>query len=128
MRGLCSVVTRRSSLGKRARIRFLSILASKDTVKLTCDNFLYLSRGHEEMNGGPSSSGRSGSVDELCVLFPQAERSVLEAILETEGSFDAAVEALLQSVVRHSRHLDLHQSSIKLVGVIIAVRFAYTTL
>jgi len=51
------------------------------------------------MSGGPSSSGRGNIVDELCILFPQAERSVLEAVLETEGSFDAAVEALLQSVV-----------------------------
>lgn len=59
------------------------------------------------MNGGPSSSGRDDSVDELCVLFPQAERSVLEAVLETEGSFDSAVEALLQSVVLQGQDTDV---------------------
>jgi hypothetical protein len=59
------------------------------------------------MNGGPSSSGRDNLVDELCVLFPQAERSVLEAVLETEGSFDAAVEALLQSVVLQGQDKDV---------------------
>jgi len=53
-------------------------------------------------------------VDELCVLFPQAERSVLEAVLETEGSFDAAVEALLQSVVS-ATSLDPIQSSLNIM-------------
>ena len=59
------------------------------------------------MNEEASSSGRDGRVEELCELFPQAERSVLEAVLDTEGSFDAAVEALLHSVVCHSS-ISLH--------------------
>lgn len=51
------------------------------------------------MNVGPSSSGGETEVDALSSLFPQVDRDILRAVLQQESCYEAAVEALLESVV-----------------------------
>lgn len=60
------------------------------------------------MRAEPSTSREYRAIANLQALFPQVEADVLRAVLEQEGSEEAAVEALLLSVVRTA--LLLHTS------------------
>lgn len=52
------------------------------------------------MNAEPSSSSRDGeALQNLANVFPQVDADVLRAVLDQEGSYEAAAEALLLSVV-----------------------------
>ena len=55
------------------------------------------------MSAGPSSSRNHDteqqSLNDLSSVFPQIDTGVLRAVLHQEGSYEAAVEALLISVV-----------------------------
>ncbi len=61
------------------------------------------------MNVGPSSSrsrdAREENLKNLSSVFPQVETDVLQAVLNQEGSYEAAVEVLLLSVVSSTRIL-----------------------
>ena len=60
------------------------------------------------MNVGPSSSrsrdGREENLRNLSSVFPQVETDVLQAVLNQEGTYEAAVEVLLLSVVSSSQN------------------------
>ena len=62
------------------------------------------------MSAGPSSSRTRDTdhqaLDNLSSVFPQVDTDVLRAVLHQEGSYEAAVEALLLSVVS-SCHCDI---------------------